>query len=241
MRLLIIRHGEPDYEKDSLTPKGWREAAYLAEMLANERIDKCYVSPLGRAKDTASLTLEKTGMQAEECAWLQEFPAEVIRPDKGYPINSWDFLPQDWTNVREYYDRDLWASTKLMQDGDVRREYDKVTEAFDQLLARHGYVREGNFYRVRCANRDTLALFCHFAVECVLLGHLIGASPMVLWHGFCAAPSSVTTVMTEERREGIASFRISRFGDVSHLYAKGEEPSFYARYCETYDDEERRD
>ena len=26
MRLLFIRHGEPDYEKDSLTEKGFREA-----------------------------------------------------------------------------------------------------------------------------------------------------------------------------------------------------------------------
>ena len=38
MRLLIIRHGDPDYEKDSLTEKGWREAALLADSLL-------YVSP----------------------------------------------------------------------------------------------------------------------------------------------------------------------------------------------------
>ena len=33
MRLLIIRHGDPDYEKDSLTPTGWREAEMLANRL----------------------------------------------------------------------------------------------------------------------------------------------------------------------------------------------------------------
>ena len=64
---------------------------------------------------------------------------------------------------------------------------------------------------------------------------------MVMWHGFCAAPSSVTTVMTEERREGTASFRITGFGDISHLYTKGEEPSFAARFCETFDGDERHD
>ena len=116
-----------------------------------------------------------------------------------------------------------------------------MTQSFDKLLADNGYVREGNLYRVTRANRDTLAFFCHFALECVLLSHLIGASPMVLWHGFCAAPSSVTTVFTEERREGKASFRISRFGDVSHLYVKEEEPSFFARYCETFDSDELHD
>lgn len=31
MRILIIRHGDPDYEKDSLTQKGWHEAELLAD------------------------------------------------------------------------------------------------------------------------------------------------------------------------------------------------------------------
>ena len=31
MKLLIIRHGEPDYSIDSLTEKGWREAELLAD------------------------------------------------------------------------------------------------------------------------------------------------------------------------------------------------------------------
>lgn len=238
MRLLFIRHGEPDYEKDSLTEKGFREAEYLAEYLADVKIDRCYVSPLGRAKDTAAPTLAKKRMQALECEWLREFAVKVVRPDKGYPVNCWDFLPQDWTYKKEYYDKDLWAKTDLMKDGNVSEEYNWVTKSFDKLLEENGYSREGNIYRVKQANRDTLAFFCHFALECVLLGHLTGISPMTLWHGFCAAPSSVTTVMTEERREGIASFRISRFGDVSHLYVKGEEPSFYARYCETFDSDE---
>lgn len=30
MRLIFIRHAEPDYEHDSLTEKGWREAKLLA-------------------------------------------------------------------------------------------------------------------------------------------------------------------------------------------------------------------
>ena len=85
-------------------------------------------------------------------------------------------------------------------------------------------------------------MYCHFGVECVLLGHLLGISPMILWHGMCAAPSSVTTLVTEERREGTACFRMTSFGDISHLYAGEEEPSFAARFCESYQNsEERRD
>ena len=64
---------------------------------------------------------------------------------------------------------------------------------------------------------------------------------MVLWHGLCMAPSSVTTVYTEERRPGTAAFRAAAIGDVSHLLAKGTEPSFAARFCEVYGNGERVD
>ncbi|MBR3418995.1 MAG: histidine phosphatase family protein, partial [Oscillospiraceae bacterium] len=98
-----------------------------------------------------------------------------------------------------------------------------------------GYLRDGMIYRAERPNRDTLLFFCHFGVECVMLGHLTGISPMVLWHGFCAAPTAITVVSTEERRKGVASFRINTFGDTGHLHAAGREPSFSARFCETFD------
>ena len=39
MRILLIRHGEPDYSTDSLTEKGRREAELLAQRLSRENID----------------------------------------------------------------------------------------------------------------------------------------------------------------------------------------------------------
>ena len=39
MKLLLIRHGDPDYERDSLTEKGHKEAALLAERIAPKRAD----------------------------------------------------------------------------------------------------------------------------------------------------------------------------------------------------------
>ena len=33
MRLVFVRHAEPDYENDSLTEKGFREAEILKERL----------------------------------------------------------------------------------------------------------------------------------------------------------------------------------------------------------------
>ena len=244
MKILIVRHGDPDYKNDSLTEKGWREAEYLSEMLCRQDSVNTYyyTSPYGRARDTASLTLQKLGRQAEVLPWLKEFDYFIWRPDdtekKRIP---WDWLPQDWTQDPRFYQEEHWAENELMAEGNIGEAYRKVTEAFDELLARHGYRREGRCYRVEKPNHDTIVLFCHFGVESVLLSHLWGVSPMPVWHGFCAQTSSVTTMVTEERREGIASIRMLAFGDTSHLYVHDEPPAFAARFCECYGDETRRD
>ncbi len=241
MRIIIVRHGDPDYSIDSLTETGWKEAKLLVPRLSNMKIDEFYVSPLGRAQDTARPTLEALGRTATTLDWLEEFTPRVLRPDTdGERKVSWDWLPQDWTTDERFYQKEQWYTHPTMMEAKVGETYDWVVKNFDAFLAEHGYVREGNFYRAERPNRDTIAFVCHFGLECVLLSHLLNVSPMVLWHNMCAAPSSVTSIYTEERREGIASFRVSAFGDTSHLYIAGREPSFSARFCETYDNMEER-
>ena len=241
MKIIIVRHGDPDYSIDSLTEKGWKEAEYLSQKLTKLDVKEFYVSPLGRAKDTASCTLKKLGRTAIEKEWLREFAPQIWRPDfDEHKIISWDWLPQDWLADERFLRYDQWFLNEAMQEGNVKEEYDWVVNSFDEVLAEHGYRREGHYYRVEKANNDTLVFFCHFGAKCVLLSHLMNVSPMILWHGTCAAPSSVTTAITEERREGIASFRVNSFGDISHLYANQEPPAFAARFCEAYMNEDER-
>ena len=240
MRILLIRHGDPDYEHDSLTEKGCREAAFLAERLSGMKIDAFYVSPLGRAQKTASYTLEKMGRTAETCPWLREFDAPIDRDGTGEKKIPWDMLPGNWTKIPEYYDKEAWMHVPVMEAGSMEAHVREVWDGIDGIIARHGYQREGNVYRAVRPNMETIAVFCHFGVTCVMLSHLLGVSPMVLWHGTAAAPTSVTTLITEERRPGIASLRMSAFGDVSHLYVHGEEPSFSARFCEMYTNMDER-
>ncbi|MBO6214506.1 MAG: histidine phosphatase family protein, partial [Lachnospiraceae bacterium] len=231
MRLLIIRHGDPDYENDTLTDRGKIEAAYLAERMTKENVKDFYVSPLGRAALTAKYTLDRLERKGTTCEWLREFAPRIDRPDRENAACSWDWLPADWTPQDEFYDADHWTDNDTMAASDVKEQYDWVCREFDALLEKYGYVRENRYYRVKpgMANNDTIAFFCHFGLECVLISRLLSVSPMPLWHGFCAAPTSVTTIYTEERREGIASFRIAEFGNVDHLNASGMEPSKHAR------------
>ncbi|MDF2485070.1 MAG: hypothetical protein K0R46_1238 [Herbinix sp.] len=240
MKLIIIRHADPDYVQDSLTEKGWIEAELLSNMISKMDVKAFYVSPLGRAKDTASVTLKKMNREAKVLSWLREFNAPIIDKESGDKRIPWDWLPSDWTTVDEYYDKNLWHTTSAMRSGNVIDEATFVNSGLDELLKEHGYQHEGNLFRAVRPNNDTVVLFCHFGVECIILGHLLGISPMVLWHGFCAAPSSVTTLITEERREGVAYFRMSSFGDISHLYAFGEQPAFAARFCEMFENTDER-
>lgn len=241
MKLVIIRHGDPDYSIDSLTSTGWIEADALADRLSGMNIDAVYLSPLGRAQDTAKPYLERSGKTAETLDFLREFSPKVKKPNSEKSGVAWDWLPEDFSTRDYFYDKDKWHTAPEFLEAGVKEEYDRVTSSFDELLEQHGYKREGGAYRAVRPNHDTIVLVCHFGVLSVLLSHLFGVSPMVLWHSTCALPTSVTTLYTEERREGVAYFRMSSFGDTSHLYVKGREPSFAARFCECYTDDTRHD
>ncbi|MCD7823852.1 MAG: histidine phosphatase family protein [Oscillospiraceae bacterium] len=242
MRLLIVRHADPDYSIDSLTEKGWREAELLSDRLSKLDVKAFYCSPLGRAQDTASLTLKKMGRETETLEWLKEFYYCQVTPpylNEGETVITWDFMPSFFTKCNDLYDKDKFMHVDFMEKGNYPALYKAVTDGLDELLEKHGYRRNGRYYDAVEPNRDTIVLFCHFGIECQLLGHLLSISPVVLGQNFCAAPSSVTTLYTEEREQGVASFRMAAFGDTSHLYAAGEEPAFAARFCETFDSDER--
>ena len=57
MRLLFVRHGDPDYKNDCLSEIGLREAHALAALGPRMDWGTCFVSPLGRAQETAAVAL----------------------------------------------------------------------------------------------------------------------------------------------------------------------------------------
>ena len=241
MRLIFIRHGDPDYVKDSLTEKGWREAELLAERVTKWNITDFYVSPLGRAKDTASISLNKLHRTATVCQWLKEFYYPVKSPDTGEDRIPWDWLPSYYTSESRFFDKDKWL------DVPVAENYKMVCDGLDSVLSKYGFSRDGLLYRTdgTMANPNfdpyhtiqryelqsikspydtrTLVFFCHLGVMFVMLSHLLDISPVQLWQGFFVAPSSVTVVNSEERIRGTTFFRVERLGDTQHLKA-GNEP-----------------
>ena len=257
MRLLFSRHGDPDYVHDSLTEIGKREAGLLAEQIEALNPGELFVSPLGRAQETASYSLAKLGRTAVTLPWLEEFPARVdpnlsegvrkayenelkMEDGKYRPRIVWDILPSYFGAHPELFHPDLWKESEIVRCSDMLPLYDRAVNGLDELLADHGYVRDGRIYRAEQANEKTLTFFCHFGITCVLLSHLWNCSPFLLLQNTATAPTSVTETVTEERQKGIAAFRMLRMGDISHLTAAGVQPSFSARFCETYENKEQR-
>ena len=259
MKIIFIRHGDPDYVNDTLTEKGRREAELLANIIDKYGIDEIYQSPLGRAKDTAAYCTKKLGIEPVTLDWLQEFPRLVnpnisedarlayatelkTNPETGEYENRimWDMLPSYYGNHPELFDVNEWKKSPLFEGGNAPEEYDHVIACFDKFLAENGYVRNQITYDVKEGNDKTIAFFCHYGITSVMLSRLWNVSPFIPMQFTALAPTSVTVVATEERQKGTAIFRTLRAGDISHLVIGNEEPSFSARFCERFENEDER-
>lgn len=236
MKILIIRHGDPDYSIDSLTERGKIEAQALNEYLKTQGITHAYRSPLGRAKLTAEIGLNGINVPLVECDWLHEFEG-LIKTEEGERY-AWDLLPAYYAAHGELKS-EKWILSPQFDGTNFKEKYFSVANGLNEILQKHGYKPVNGYLSVENGNKNVIAFFCHFGVECVILSHLFGVSPYPFWQNFCALPSSVTTIATEERQEGIASLRLLGFGETAHLYKKGITPSFAARFRENAQDDDR--
>ena len=233
MRILIVRHAEPDYSHDSLTEKGFKEAELLPERLSKNKISAIYCSPCGRAKRTAEPTAKSKNQEIRIMDWLTEFQGKII--DKsGHETIPWNQEPQAWSLKSEFYNANTWLDNESMSAYTVPDKYKWVTDSFDRLLSKYGYRRNGIIYSCKENRDDTIILFCHFALGMVLVSHLTGISPVLLWQTMFLPTSSVTTFVTEEREKGEVVFKCVQMGDTSHLYAAGEKVSRSGLYPEFF-------
>ncbi len=259
MRLIIIRHGEPDYANNTVTEKGHREAVALSERIKKWNVKQFYSSPYGRAYDTAKPTLELLGREAIILPWAKEFDRRIKDVRLGIDHLSWDFVPTDWAEDPKNYTVTEWMDNYPFCDNpDIKREYYAVINGLDSLLDEYGYTRDGMIYRthgrperymIKTVGPDatdyaktindeqaqpTIVIFCHFGVACLMLSHLLNIPFLTLPNGIFMPPSSVTVVNTEERWGNQASFRAQCIGDTSHLYHAGEPVSSAGSFTKAF-------
>lgn len=209
MRLQLIRHADPDYDRDGLTPEGHREARALAARVAELAPTHLYVSALGRAQETAAYLAEATRRTPVTDERWNELDWHVDDASWGR-LSAWD-VPGE--TVRH-------ANTP----GASRAFAGPIAglRAFsDEILARHGYRREGGRYAVAARNDDQIVVVGHGGFTLTWLSHLLDLPVDRVWCGFWLPPTSITTIAMEERSDGWATPRCTALGDVSHLYAAG--------------------
>lgn len=201
MRILIIRHADPEYHGDTLTAAGHAEAAALGARLARGlegRPDFLYTSPLGRARDTASA-----------------IAVAAASPPPGVTPRTLTPTVEGWTRELSHWPR----LGEGLAAGDAAAGWDGLVAASDAFLARHGYERHGGRYKVAARNTAVVAVVCHGGFGLTWLAHLLRLDLAAVWTSFWLAPSSVTTVLFDERTRGWATPRCIGLSDISHLEA----------------------
>jgi broad specificity phosphatase PhoE len=222
MRLYIIRHADPDYARDGLTEAGHKEAQALAKRFAAQGLDRIYCSPMGRAMATAKYTADLLGMEYNIEHWTRElWPELAMRGTQWGDIMAQDIPGEILRSGDKMPTHDTWDQWPVIENYQFRDVYEKLRKDSDDFLKRQGYEREGGRYRPVSRNEDQVAVFCHGGFGLVWLAHLLEIPLSLMWSGFWLAPSSVTTILFDERSSDWAVPRCIGLGDVSHLYAAG--------------------
>ncbi len=221
LQLLLVRHGDPHYPTDSLTERGHREAARLAETLDDYPIDALYVSTMGRALQTVGYTAERRNLEPIRCDWLRELDGRYGSrvPQAEWTIDdpspsAYELPATDLLARAQLYSYEAWQH-EVPYGPWMHPQCDALQRSFDAVLAQQGYWREGLRYRVERAGSQTLAFFCHGGVIGALLSHLLYIPLPVALALFLHETTGFSLLRSIEE-DGHAAFRMLFLNNIAH-------------------------
>jgi probable phosphoglycerate mutase len=221
MRLYIIRHAEPDYENDTITEEGQKQAEALAKRLEKEGITKIYCSPLGRAVATMEYTAKLLNIKPTILEWTQELPPMDVEDEKIGKWPAWNLPGEVIFDQESFLTQNKWHELPLIQGVNIKEKYEEIRQESDLFLKELGYERVGSKYCLINPNEEKIAVFCHGAFGRTWISQLLQIPLPVFWASFWISPTSVTTILFEERSKKWAVPRCIGFGDAAHLYEAG--------------------
>lgn len=240
MLIFYVRHGEPIYHPNQLTPLGEKQAESVAGRLVRCGIDEIYASTSNRAMQTAAPLCRLLGKEMIPLDFLNEHNASTImRVTTPDGVNEWV-----WSHP--YYS-EILAGREVREMGDRWYEHpefarfpfgeliDTVGRELDALLASHGYVHEPDrgLYRVtRRTNEKRIAIFAHEGMGKIVMSHLLDIPyPYYATH-FDMDHTGVTVIRldddtleyTENEPKAYARARVLTLSNDGHLYHDGFPP-----------------
>lgn len=216
MRIIFVRHGHPDYERDCLTELGHRHAAAAAERLRHEGVEHIYSSTCGRALETAQHLGDAIGLPVIPCDFMREIAWGDVdgKPyESGHP---WSIVDEMIARGETIMDMD-WRDHPEFRRNRLLACCDKVAAGADDWLAELGFVRDGLYYRVTGGAPKTIAAFGHGGETAAMLSRLFNLPfPMTC----CAMGpdyTGITIVELPERPGELVAPRFELMNDARHI------------------------
>lgn len=218
MEIVLIRHGQPQWDRDGLavddphlTALGEEQAALLGRAFAERPVDRLLVSPLVRAQQTAAPVAEALQVEPETLDWLAEIAAPVWQ---GTPS---EVVEEAFATSRARPLEEQWDG---LPGGESFRDFHhRVTGGLEALLADLGVRRIGEFPPVwdLADPGPRVVVVAHGGTNAVCLGQLLGIEPVPWeWERFVSFHASLSVVRPLPV-SGVHSFSLFRFSDTSHL------------------------
>lgn len=227
MIFYLIRHGDPIYNPDSLTPLGHKQAEALAKRLSLYGLDEIYASSSMRAQMTAEPTCKALGKEMKICDWANEGYAYA---DTAMPIENgewrWCFhqqkyieqfnMPEVLALGNEWYKAPCFKGTKL------ENAMTRINLEADGFFRSLGYEheRERGRYKVIQTNEKRVALFAHQGFGLLFLSSVLDIPYPLTCTRFDLGHSSVTVINFEEK-DGYVYPKMLQMSNDSHLYKEG--------------------
>lgn len=227
MLFFYIRHGDPIYDPDSLTPLGERQAEAVAKRLSMHGIHKVYASTSERAKLTAKPTCEILKLEPELLDFCNEHHAWMtLTVDNGEGGRRWGF--EDRKTRRLFNDPsmralgDKWYEHPQLQGTTFKEGILRVKREADAFFAKLGYehIENTGTYKVVEPNAARVAMFAHQGFGLAFLSSVLDIPyPQFCTHfDFC---HTGMTVIEFNDEDGICMPRVLMHSSDSHIYREG--------------------
>jgi broad specificity phosphatase PhoE len=166
MLLIYVRHGDPNYETDTLTEIGLKQAADVADFLSVYGVDQIFSSTANRAIQTAIPTANRLGLEItpidfahEKYPWKNmtiETPSGFVWPYQSNEVIDL-FHTEEITNLGYH-----WYKHPLFIKGSYQEEMNRIQNESNRFFQELGYLHLGQGkYKVLHEHHDKVAMFAH--------------------------------------------------------------------------------